>query len=169
MSKQEFLLNFKNKLEIDVAGNTSMDDIANADWAVLAAGISTITPASSETSDNTPYYDGEGFSDTEVTGKHITFALSGHRLMGDKAQDYVAARFLDIGDKLRTLCRWTDAEGNTVTSVATLTAIVPFGGAANVKQTFSFTLALNGKPKYEAAQTTGGTSGQANKAAKADK
>ncbi|MET1108790.1 phage tail tube protein [Enterococcus faecium] len=151
MSKQEFLLNFKNKLEIDVLGNTSLDDIDKADWATLAAGISTITPAASETSDNTPYYDGGGFSDTDVTGKHITFALSGHRLVGDKAQDYIASKFLAIGDALRTLCRWTDAEGNIVTSVATLTAIVPFGGAANVKQTFSFTLALNGKPQYEAA------------------
>lgn len=166
MSKQEFLLNFKNKLEIDVLGNTSLDDKEKADWAVLAKGINTITPASSETSDNTPYYDGEGFSDTDVTGKHITFALSGHRLMGDKAQDYVASKFLDIGDKLRTLCRWTDAQGNTVTSVATLTAIVPFGGAANVKQTFSFTLALNGKPEYTPA---GGGTAPTNKVVKTDK
>ena len=73
--------------------------------------------------------------------------------MGDPAQDYVASHFLDIGDKLRTLARWTDPVGNVVESVATLTSIVPFGGAANVKQTFSFTLALNGKPDYTPAST----------------
>lgn len=159
MSKQQFLLNHKNKLEIDVAGNTSLEDVEKANWKPLKAGISTITPASSETSDNTPYYDGEGFSDTDVTGKHITFACSGHRLVGDEAQDYIASKFLAIGDELRTLCRWTDAQGNTVTAVATLTSIVPFGGAANVKQTFSFTLALNGKPKYEAVKVSQVVSG----------
>ncbi|WP_407080586.1 phage tail tube protein, partial [Enterococcus faecium] len=46
---------------------------------------------------------------------------------------------------------WTDAKGNKVQAVVTLTSIVPFGGAANAKQTFSFTMAFNGKPKTVAA------------------
>lgn len=148
---KEFLLNFKNKVEIDVLGHTSLDEIEQANFAVLAAGISTITPAAADTTDATAYYDGEGFTDSSVTGKNITFALSGHRVFGDPAQDYVAKHFLSIGDELRTLARWTDAKGNKVQSVVTMTAIVPFGGAANAKQTFSFTLAFNGKPVLEEA------------------
>lgn len=148
-SKKE--LNFKNKVEIDTAGNLDLMDLSKANWAVLADGITTITPSASETSDNTPYWDGEGFSTTDVTGKHITFAIAGHRVLGDAAQDYVAKHFLSVGDELITIARWTDPEGNTVVSLATLTAIVPFGGAANAKQTFSFTLALNGKPQYTPA------------------
>lgn len=159
MERTHFDLNFKNSLEIDINGGTDLDnDKANANWAKLSRGISTITPSAADKTDATPYWDGEGFSDTEVTGKNITFALSGHRVMGDPAQDYVASHFLDIGDKLRTLARWTDPAGNVVESVATMTSIVPFGGAADVKQTFSFTLALDGKPDYTPASTqSGGT------------
>ncbi|MFA9354504.1 phage tail tube protein [Pediococcus pentosaceus] len=168
MGKTHFELNFKNTLEIDINGGTDLDsDKANASWAKLSRGISTITPAAADTTDATPYWDGEGFTDTEVTGKNITFALSGHRVMGDPAQDYVASHFLDIGDKLRTLARWTDPAGNIVESVATMTSIVPFGGAANVKQTFSFTLALDGKPVYTPASTqpNGATSSAASQSA----
>lgn len=159
MGKTHFDLNFKNLLEIDINGGTDLDsDKGNANWAKLLRGISTITPSAADKTDATPYWDGEGFSDTEVTGKNITFALSGHRVMGDPAQDYVASHFLDIGDKLRTLARWTDPAGNVVESVATMTSIVPFGGAADVKQTFSFTLALDGKPVYTPASSqSGGT------------
>lgn len=162
MGKTHFDLNFKNLLEIDINGGTDLtSDKENANWAKLLRGISTITPSAADKTDATPYWDGEGFSDTEVTGKNITFALSGHRVMGDPAQDYVASHFLDIGDKLRTLARWTDPAGNVVESVATLTSIVPFGGAADVKQTFSFTLALDGKPVYTPASTQPtGTTGE---------
>ena len=147
--------NYQNKLEIDTAGNTTLDDASKATWATLAAGIQTITPSASETADTTPYYSGEGFSDHDVTGKAIQFAVAGHRLSGDTAQDYIASRFTSIGDSLRTLARWTDPSGRQAQFVATLTAIVPFGGAANVKQTFSFTLAANGKPQVVNASGTG--------------
>lgn len=150
-NNKEFLLNFKNKLEIDTAGNTDITDAASASFALLAAGITTITPAAADTIDASPYYDGEGFTDSTVTGKNITFQVAGHRVFGDAAQDYVASKFLSIGDELRTLAQWTDAKGNKVQAVVTLTSIVPFGGAANAKQTFSFTMAFDGKPKSVAA------------------
>lgn len=150
-NNKEFLLNFKNKLGIDTAGNTDITDAASASFALLAAGITTITPAAADTTDASAYYDGEGFTDSTVTGKNITFAVAGHRVFGDAAQDYVASKFLSIGDELRTLAQWTDAKGNKVQAVVTLTSIVPFGGAANAKQTFSFTMAFNGKPKSVAA------------------
>lgn len=147
ISHKEFLLNFKNKLEIDTSGSTDLDKIASAKFAPLAAGITTITPAAADTTDAAAYYDNEGFTDSTVTGKNITFQVAGHRVFGDPAQDYVASKFLSIGDELRTLAQWTDAKGNKVQAVVTLTSIVPFGGAANAKQTFSFTMAFNGKPK----------------------
>ena len=159
----QFQLNFENHLEIDINGNTSLDDVSKASFAQIRAGIQTITPSASETADTTPYYSGEGFSDHDVTGKAIQFAIAGHRLSGDTAQDYIASRFTSIGDSLRTLARWTDPSGRQVQFVATLTAIVPFGGAANVKQTFSFTLAANGKPQVVPASngsTTPSTGGQ---------
>lgn len=149
---REYLLNFKNKLEIDISGNSDLEEVEDDNMKVLAAGINSITPVAADTTDETAYWDGEGFTESEVTGKNVTFALAGHRVIGDPAQDYVAENFLSIGDKLRTVARWTDPAGNVVEAVATLTSIVPFGGNANEKQTFSFTLALNGKPKYTPAE-----------------
>lgn len=159
---REYLLNLKNKLEIDVSGNSDLEEVEDDNMEVLAAGINSITPAAADTTDETAYWDGEGFTESEVTGKNVTFALAGHRVIGDPAQDYVAENFLSIGDKLRTVARWTDPAGNVVEAVATLTSIVPFGGNANEKQTFSFTLALNGKPKYTPAENddSNGDSGE---------
>ncbi|AVK60253.1 capsid protein [Lactobacillus sp. CBA3605] len=142
----KFKMNYKNIFEIDTAGSQDPKDVTKATFAPLAAGISGVTPAANETDDNTAYYDGSGFTDTDVTGKRITLAFSGHRVVGDKAQDYIASKFLAIGPNLKTLARWTDADGNKIISLVTMTAIVPMGGNANAKQTFSFTLSFNGKP-----------------------
>ncbi|MFX0552961.1 phage tail tube protein [Lactiplantibacillus plantarum] len=142
----KFKMNYKNVFEIDTAGSQDPKDVTKATFVPLAAGISGVTPAANETDDNTAYYDGAGFTDTDVTGKRITLAFSGHRVIGDAAQDYVASKFLAIGESLKTLARWTDPDGNKIVSNVTITAIVPMGGNANAKQTFSFTLSFNGKP-----------------------
>lgn len=144
MSK--FKMNYKNVFEIDTTGSQDPKDTTKATFAPLAAGISGVTPAANETDDNTAYYDGAGFTDTDVTGKRITLAFSGHRVIGDAAQDYVASKFLAIGQNLKTLARWTDPDGNVIVANVTITAVVPMGGNANAKQTFSFTLSFNGKP-----------------------
>lgn len=142
----KFKMNYKNVFEIDTAGSQDPTDVTKATFAPLAAGISGVTPAANETADNTAYYDGAGFTDTDVTGKRITLAFTGHRVIGDAAQDFVASKFLAIGERLKTLGRWTDPDGNKIVSSVTLTAIVPMGGNANAKQTFSFTMSFNGKP-----------------------
>lgn len=142
----KFNMNYKNVFEIDTTGSQDPTDTTKATFAPLAAGISGVTPAANETDDNTAYYDGAGFTDTDVTGKRITLAFTGHRVIGDAAQDYVASKFLAIGQNLKTLGRWTDPAGNKIVSSVTLTAIVPMGGNANAKQTFSFTMSFNGKP-----------------------
>lgn len=56
-------------MEIDTSGSKDLDQIASAKFAPLAAGITTITPAAADTTDASPYYDGEGFTDSTVTGK----------------------------------------------------------------------------------------------------
>lgn len=147
--------NWQQLLDIDVLGHKSLDDVSKAKWAFLGAGINSITPAAAETADATPYWDGKGFVSDDVTGKAITFQIAGHRKVGDPAQDYVASKFLAKGDEVKTLGRWTSPEGDVVTFVATLKAIVPFGGAANAKQTFSFTLSIDGEPQVTLAGENG--------------
>lgn len=147
--------NWVNKFEIDLKGNqdpTAKDDVTQ--FAPLSQGLQTVTPSSQETVDTQSFWNDKGGSETDITGKHARFAMTLQRVVGDPAQDYVVSRFLAMGDNLRTLMRWTDQGGNVITSNVTLTAIVPFGGNANARQTVSFTIEFNGQPVL----TTGGTS-----------
>lgn len=139
--------NWVNKFEIDTAGGQDpVADVANAKWADILQGLKTATPAGNETATNTSFWSDKGFNTNDITGKRVTFALTFERVVGDAAQDYITSKFLTIGDGLKTLFRWTDQAGNTVLANATMTAIVPFGGNANARQTMSCTLSLNGKP-----------------------
>lgn len=150
----EFTLNYKNKFEIAVDGSTDLAKISEAEFAVLAAGINNATPADNETVTNDSYYDGEGFGGADVTAKRLQLTLAGHRLEGNKAQDYIATKQLEVGDGLKTLFRWTQPNGDTITGLVTLTNIVTSGGAPGAKQTFSVVVVFNGKPTFTAASET---------------
>ncbi|MQS44243.1 phage tail tube protein [Companilactobacillus mishanensis] len=147
--------NWVNKFELDLnGGQDPVADVTKAEWAPISQGLQTATPAGNETADTQAFWNDKGFSETDVTGKRVTFALTFQRVVGDEAQDFIASKFLEMGDALRTLFRWTDQSGKTILANATMTAIVPFGGNANARQTMSCTLSLNGKPVIG----TGGTS-----------
>lgn len=142
--------NWINKLEIDINSGqdpkAESEDVKNANWALLAEGITQITPASNETSETNNYYADKGFGSTDITSKRASFAISGVRVLNDPAQDYVAARFFSAGDSVKTLARWTGQYGDVMTANVTLSAIIPFNGNSNAKQTFSFTMSVNGAP-----------------------
>lgn len=99
----KFLLNWQNKIEIAVDDETDITKADSAKWARLAAGINNLTPAENDTTANDEYYDGEGFGTSDVTSKRYQFTIAGHRAYGDAAQDYIASKMLEIGDKLKTL------------------------------------------------------------------
>lgn len=141
-----FNLNYKNRYEIDRNGGLDPSNITGADWATLAKGIQTVTPAPGDTTDNTPYYDGQGWSQTDRTGLNFSLAFAGNRVEGDLAQDYVSSKQFALGDAAKTLARWTQTSGLIIVAQVSLTAIVTSGGAANAKQTFSFTENFNGLP-----------------------
>lgn len=151
--------NYVNKIFIDTnpqPNSTGDIDLTNVDegkWAWLAGGINTVTPSANETSSTDYYYDGGGFGDTDVTGKQVQLAVSGNRKVGDPAQDFVGGKFWQFGNAIRTRIIWIE-NGLPVIAQATLTNIVPTGGAANAKQTFSFTLSFNGRPRIFNGQLT---------------
>ena len=97
----KFSLTWQNKIEIATDGLTHADSIEQATWARLAAGINNLTPAGNDTTVNDEYYDGEGFGTSDVTAKRYQFTVAGHRVYGDKAQDYIASKMLEIGTILR--------------------------------------------------------------------
>jgi len=138
---QDFILNNKNFFEIDTDPTS-----AEGDFAPVAAGIATTTPSFDEDSDNTPYYDGQGFGSMDVTGINPSIQFTGHRLFGDKAQDYVAGLVFEVGLQRKTRLRWTQPDGRQIVGSVTISGITPGGGDANAKNTFEFTATFNGKP-----------------------
>lgn len=157
--KGGFPENYINKIFIDTdpklddAGDVDLNDVTSGKWAWLAAGINTETPSSQETSSSEAYYDGGGYTDTEVTGKQISIAVSGFRKVGDPAQDFIADLFFKFGTSVKTRVIWIN-NGIPVISSCTISNIVPLGGQPNAKQTFSCTISFNGRPKEFIGQLT---------------
>lgn len=141
--KKEFPLNYKNKYEI--CTEPEKDDLT-ATWAVIGAGISTVDPAFDDETDDTAYYDGQGFGSETVTGVKASLTFTGHRQLGDEAQDYVIGMALEVGNKRETKLRWTQADGKQITGPVTISGIKGSGGDANAKQDFEFKASFNGKP-----------------------
>ncbi|WP_078379159.1 phage tail tube protein [Sutcliffiella halmapala] len=136
-----FLMNYKNKYSIDTTGGSE-----SPVWAPLAAGINNVEPDFADETDDTAYFDGEGFSNEDVTGLKASLSVSGHRKLGDAAQDYIAGLVFKVGEGRKTQLKWEQPGGKTITGSVTISNIKTTGGDANTKGTFEFTATFNGKP-----------------------
>lgn len=151
--------NFVNRIFIDTkpvlddAGDVDLNDVTTGSWAWVASGINTQTPSANETTTNDAYYDGGGFTETDVTGKQIQLAVSGNRKVGDPAQDYVDKLFFKFGSAVKTRVIWIK-NNLPIIAQCTISNIVPTGGQSNQKQTFSFNIDFNGRPKIFNGQLT---------------
>lgn len=158
-NKGGFPENFVNKVFIDIdpkpddAGDIDILNVNDGKWAWVASGINNNTPSANETTSSDAYYDGAGFTETEVTGKQVQLAISGFRKVGDPAQDYVDGLFLKFGTALKSRVIWIK-NNLPVISECTFSNIVPTGGSANAKQTFSFNIDFNGQPRIFDGQLT---------------
>lgn len=142
-----FPLNFKNKYFIDPAGGTDPAEVEGVAWAAVAAGINSVDPSFDDETDDTAYYDGEGFGSEDVMGVRASLTFAGHRKYGDVAQDYIAGVAFEVGDARKTLLKWEQPDGTAIVGLVTLSGIKTTGGEANSKQEFEFTATFNGKPK----------------------
>ena len=146
LTKVNFTQGHQQRLYIDGNSHNNVNDYKKAKWLRVADGIKTITPAITEQAETAAYMDGNGFTTDTVNGKGMTLACAGERETSDPAQNYVASRQMALGSELNTLALYYNADGSAFLLSVTIKAIVNGGGAANAKQTFSFTLAVNGKP-----------------------
>lgn len=119
-------------------------------YAPLCAGIESITPSVNEQNQQAFYMCGNGGANNEVTGIAPEYAVSGHRVIGDAAQDYIAGLRYKLGQDRKSSLKVEiyDHETLVETIVAdcTITDIVDFGGNATDLVPFSCTLRVNGIP-----------------------
>lgn len=140
-----FLLQSKNKMEIDVSPDSTEQ------FEPLAAGITSMEPDPNEETAQDRYFDGEGFAETDVIGAQLVLSIEGHRHYGDPAQDYIYSKQIEVGPNRRTKFRLTLPDGATFEGPCTIANIVGPGGAAGEKGAISFEVHFNGKPEYTPA------------------
>jgi hypothetical protein len=119
-------------------------------YSPLCAGIESISPSVNEQNQQAFYMCGLGGANNEVTGIAPEYAVSGHRVIGDAAQDYIAGLRYKLGQDRKSSLKVEiyDHETLVETIVAdcTITDIVDFGGNATDLVPFSCTLRVNGIP-----------------------
>ena len=139
---------WRTKLSVDTT------PASDPTWSELRAGIENIEEAVNEQTKQYFFMGDEGFAHNEVNGMAPTFTLSGRRVMGDAAQDYIDGKKYATAEerktrvKLESSCTVGSATKTvTVTCPATMTAISTIGGATTDNSAFSVTFSLNGKPE----------------------
>lgn len=145
-----FAPNYTHLYEADITPTA-----ATPTWARIGRGIQTIEPDGNEEVDQTPYYDGDGGTTSDVTGGQMILSITGHRCYGDPFQDYVASLAFLYGQARRTRVRVTNPDGEVITSEATIANIKGFGanGDANTKGDFEVEIHFDGSPTIDQAPT----------------
>jgi hypothetical protein len=150
---KNFELNYQRLYEINITPKE-----LTATWARLGAGLTGADPSNNEEIDQTAYLDLDGYKETEVIGAQFTIGFSGHRVVGDPAQDWIASVEHELGDNRKTQFRMTDKDGNVKSGSCTIGNVDFGGGDAGAKVEISFEVHLAGKPavtpKSAAAELT---------------
>ena len=114
-------------------------------YAKLCKGIESMEFNENEQNQQYFFLCGQGFAHNETTGAAPELVVSGRRIVGDTAQDYIASKQFALGTNRNTSVKIV-AEGNVITCDATIGAITSFGGSALDVNAFGCTLRFNGAP-----------------------
>ena len=131
------------------------DGAAGTAFAPLAEGIDNITEALNEVVQQYFFLSDDGFAKNHVTGMAPAFTLTGRRVIGDAAQDYIfAAKYApDAARQSKFKLEYTNAEGKavTLTCPCTICNIQEWSGASTDDSAISFEIRFDGKPEVTAA------------------
>ena len=133
-----------NKIEIGISATTATPPVWT--YAELCAGIEGMTFASNEQNQQYFFLCGEGFAHNEVTGGAPELQITGRRIAGDTAQDYIVGNQFALGTDRNSSVKITTAEGKIITCDCSIGDVVSFGGNTLDVNTFSCTIRFNGEP-----------------------
>ena len=139
--------NWVNKIEIGVSESSG-----SWTYATLCKGIESMEFNENEQNQQYFFLCGEGFAHNEVTGAAPELVISGRRIVGDTAQDYIAGKQFALGTDRNSSVKIT-AEGKVITCDCSIGAITSFGGQTLDVNAFGCTIRFNGKPSVTDAST----------------
>ena len=138
-----------NKIEIGVSATSATPPVWT--YAELCAGIEGMTFASNEQNQQYFFLCGEGFAHNEVTGAAPELQITGRRIAGDTAQDFIVGKQFALGEDRNSSVKITTAEGKVITCDCSIGDVVSFGGNSLDVNTFSCTIRFNGEPTVTTA------------------
>ena len=151
VTRNYVLVNYGIGIEIDTT-----PDADNPTWALLADGINNITEAMNEVKQQTYYLADKGYGHTEVTAQHPAFTLTGNRVYGDVAQDYIFGLKYNLGCHRKTQLRVSVVNTCNNTTMytryiaqCTVCDLQEISGSAENLCDISITLEFNGRPVFE--------------------
>ena len=134
-----------NKVEIGTSYSAS-----SWTYKELAEGIESMTPNFTELNQVFHFLSDDGFAQNEVTGAEPSIQITGRRVVGDDAQDYIVGKAFALGDDRKSSVKIT-AEGKVITCDCTITDVIGFGGNSTDVNQFGCTIRFNGKPTVTTA------------------
>ena len=133
-----------NKIQIGTSSDTSTPPVWT--YSDLFKVIESMSFNSNEQNQQYFFLCGEGFANNEVTGGAPELQISGRRIAGDAAQDYIVGKQFALGTDRNSSVKITTAEGKVITCDCSIGDVVSFGGNTLDVNSFGCTIRFNGKP-----------------------
>ena len=117
-------------------------------WAEVSEGIENFDKSLNEVVNDFQFFSGQGWGSSEVTGGQLVLTLTGRRIRGDAAQDYIfnPASWYNFGDARKTRFKMTSPGGYQLIGPCTLANIDTSGGDSTDGTALTFEVRFNGKP-----------------------
>ena len=131
------------KIEIGTSADTSTPPVWT--YSELCKGIKGIQVNVNENVVTEQYLCGKGHAHNEVTGMAPQIQVTGDRVEGDDAQDFIAGlQFKLCSDRVTSVKVTTG--GKVITCEAVVTDVVTFGGNSAELKPFNCNIRFNGEP-----------------------
>ena len=132
-----------NELHIGTSATTADPPVWT--YAKLCKGIEGMTFTENEQNQQYFFLCGQGFADNETTGAAPELQVTGRRIVGDAAQDYIAGLQFKLGEERKSSVKIISG-GKQITCGCTIGGITSFGGNTTDVNSFGCTIRFNGKP-----------------------
>lgn len=132
-----------SKIEIGVSATSATPPVWT--YARLCKGIKGMQLNFNENVVTEQYLCGEGFAHNEVTGMAPQIQITGDRVQGDAAQDFIAGLQFKLGNERVSSVKVTTGD-KIITVDCVISDIVTFGGDSVQLKPFNCNIRFNGKP-----------------------
>lgn len=114
-------------------------------YAKLCKGIESMEFNENEQNQQYFFLCGQGHAHNEVTGSAPELVVSGRRVVGDAAQDFIAGKQFTLGEERNSSVKIISG-GKQIICDCSIGAITSFGGSALDVNAFGCTIRFNGVP-----------------------